>query len=412
MAQSLLLPNFSIGNQQRLLSVFSQKDLRQIVERNNSDYRVTTLFSVNLLRLYILSFLNHSSLSLRSICSYSSTLVAQAFSALKTVKLSTISKRNGALPYTFFQDVFELLRSHITTKHFKNDAVFNKSICRNVFDTTFMRVSFALCPWATAHQNGKGLFKLGLRIQDGFDIPETVIVETKSMSDNTRFEDFIDFTKKAQTYIFDRGFYTIAILNKIHRSKNYFVTRCHTQYKITEVNKPITKSYKYGSYLRITEQKVLIGSGKNQCKKPFRLISVILRDSGKMLTFLTNRNHLAAATVADLYKKRWQIEPFFKWLKQSLKINKFIACSFNGVMIQIYMALIVHLLIVLFKIKSKAKYTNRIDVLRHMQTQMINNACYAFYEAGALASRNLKGSISIPKIFKHYIKEQLNYGGH
>ena len=88
-------------------------------------------------------------------------------------------------------------------------------------------------------------------------------------------------------------------------------------------------------------------------ESPLRLVSFIDPDTGKRYQFLTNATHLNAKTVADLYKERWQIEQFFRWIKQNLKIKTFYGTSANAVLTELWIALCVYLLLSFIKFKAR-----------------------------------------------------------
>ena len=98
---------------------------------------------------------------------------------------------------------------------------------------------------------------------------------------------------------------------------------------------------------------MLIGSKSGDCPIPLRRVGYNDPDTGKHYFFLTNNFHLAAKTIADIYKDRWQIELFFKWLKQNLKIKTFLGTSKNAVMTQIWIALITMLILAYIKFLAK-----------------------------------------------------------
>ena len=87
--------------------------------------------------------------------------------------------------------------------------------------------------------------------------------------------------------------------------------------------------------------------------QPLRMLRYQDPETGKELTFVTNAGHLDARTIADLYKERWQIELFFKWIKSNLKIKTFLGTSRNAVLTQIWIALIVYLLLAFLKFKAR-----------------------------------------------------------
>jgi len=114
----------------------------------------------------------------------------------------------------------------------------------------------------------------------------------------------------------------------------------------------------------IEDRKILLGD----TLKKYRLVTYH-SDDGHMYRFLTNASHLPAKTVAELYKERWQIEIFFKWIKQNLKIKTFFGTSRNAVMTQIWIALCVYLLLSYIKFKAKIGWTIH-QMLRVLQLSL------------------------------------------
>ena len=106
-----------------------------------------------------------------------------------------------------------------------------------------------------------------------------------------------------------------------------------------------------------------------KCPIPLRRIVYRDIDTGKQYIFLTNHFKLAAKTIADVYKARWQVELFFKWIKQNLKIKSFVGTSKNAVMTQIWIALCVYLLIAFIKFQSKIHISMQ-QILRLLQLNL------------------------------------------
>lgn len=413
MAQSLSPINLSIGNQKKILSLLSEKEIKKLTMKHQTDTFNPQLQAMKVLKLYLATFLTGLQPTLRGICQQSQQLSMQMLSGLDPVKPTTLSKRNRKLSFIFFQDVFETLRQKIKAKVFEQNPVLRETQQLQIFDSTFIELSMKLFPWAVhKKQAHKSVFKIGLRLQDQGDIPEQVLVQTESTDENTLFESFIDFSKKAVTYLFDRGFYVIEVLFKIIESENFFITRAHPQYKITPLEtlrSELTKNNK--DFWFVKEQAVLIGARGNQMPHPLRYMTVRIRKGNQIFHLLTNREDLTAEEVAQLYLKRWQIEPFFKWLKQTLKINRLISRSVNGVMIQIYVTLILQLLFALFKETSKQTFAYRRECLRKMQNQFQDHLLWSFFQLGQSLARDgcLLKQISD---LKHYVKKHLVDGAH
>ena len=148
-------------------------------------------------------------------------------------------------------------------------------------------------------------------------------------------------------YVVDRGYVDFAWLWSIHQTGAFFVTRLKTSIKWTRVvSHPVDKSLGLRS-----DQEILVASARLKKLYPERLRKISFRDEiqGRTLVFITNNFTLPAATIAALYKARWEIELFFKWIKQNLRVKTFYGTSSNAVKTQIWIAMIVYLVLAILK---------------------------------------------------------------
>jgi hypothetical protein len=162
------------------------------------------------------------------------------------------------------------------------------------------------------------------------------------------------------------GLRMVTWLYRLHQSGVWFVTRLktHSCYEV------IYEQQATGPVL--ADQVIRLSSPKGQACYPEPLRRVHHRDpeTGKEYVFITNRLDLSALEVAELYRRRWQIELFFKWIKQNLKIKAFYGTSKNAVLIQIWTALIAYLLLVWVKFKTKAGW-GLLERSRLAQTMLL-----------------------------------------
>lgn len=169
------------------------------------------------------------------------------------------------------------------------------------------------------------------------------------------------FTKNL-TYIFDRGFRDYTLYTKIMESEAYFIVGLHKTNYITEVKKlpPIEKDV-------ISDTIAILGyptDKRRVMKYPVRVIRFWDDNHEKILLLGTNRFDLTTKEIRELYRKRWDIEIFFKFIKQNLKLKRFFGISKNAIKIQIYCALIAYLLAYLLKPKW-AKMTEFLRKIRY-----------------------------------------------
>ena len=393
---------YSSKNMQRFFGFLPKGTLNALIEKYQADKWVHTLFTFNLIKLYILMHLLKPKLtSLRAIVRFSANYLFKSFTGLTSLSRNGLSKANRDLDYQLFAELLDhlLLRTKRNLKRKLNQI--------KIFDTTFIMLSLKLFPWA-ARCSGKGCVKLGLRIDLGQTLPDKVVIEIKNTNDNTLFQKMIDFASSGVTYLFDRGFFTIQVLDQIHDTKNFFITRKHSCYKCRPLkNFPRQKS-EFGSigsgsrsagklkkdntqHLRILkDQLVQIGARENKAKNKFRLVTAKTNE-GEVLLFLTNRFDLSPLDICELYTLRWEIETLFKWLKQYLKINQFISRSLNGVMSQIYIALIFQTLLNLYHNQNQRRFDpssklklSLLETMCHLENQIINEILCFFFQQGFL----------------------------
>ncbi len=159
----------------------------------------------------------------------------------------------------------------------------------------------------------------------------------------------------------DRAYVDFAWLWSIEETDAFFVTRLKTSIKWTRViSRPVDKSLGVRS-----DQDILLFSQQTKKKYPKRLRRITFRDEeqSRMLVFLTNNFSLPSATTAALYKARWQIELFFKWIKQNLMVKSFYGTSANAVKTQIWISMIVYLVLAIMK--ERFHLENNLSQLLH-----------------------------------------------
>ena len=158
------------------------------------------------------------------------------------------------------------------------------------------------------------------------------------------------------TYVFDKGYYSYSFWAKIDAAGSRFVTRLKTyspvQVLIERSVATIDSAIKRDATVMLNQRLTL--SRHNPLDKPLRLITVAI-STGREITLISNDLDSTAEDIATLYKKRWQIELFFKWIKQNLKLGHFMGASRNAIIIQIMAALIVYMLLRLAQLKAQTK---------------------------------------------------------
>jgi hypothetical protein len=211
-------------------------------------------------------------------------------------------------------------------------------------DSTTIDLCLSLFPWAKFRRT-KAAIKLHTLLALRGNYPTVVIVTTGRVHD-VNILDQLAF-EPGSFYIFDRGYLDFARLHRLHLSGAFFVTRAKKNFRFgRRYSQPVDKS----AGLLLDQTVVLIGF------YAFRNYSAVLRRiayrdplTGKKLVFLTNNFTVPALIIAHLYRSRWQIELFFKWIKQHLRIKSFYGTSDNAVRTQVWIAIAVYVLVALLK---------------------------------------------------------------
>jgi hypothetical protein len=215
-------------------------------------------------------------------------------------------------------------------------------------DSTTIDLCLSLFPWAKFRRT-KAAIKLHTLLALRGNYPTVVIVTTGRVHD-VNILDQLAF-EAGSFYIFDRGYVDFARLHRLHLSGAFFVTRAKKNFRFARrYSQPVAKAT--GLLLDQTVGLVGFYALRNY---PTALRRIAYRDplTGKKLVFLTNNFTVPAPTIANLYRCRWQIELFFKWIKQHLRIKNFYGTSDNAVRTQVWIAISVYVLVALLKKRLK-----------------------------------------------------------
>ena len=231
-------------------------------------------------------------------------------------------------------------------------------------DASTIDLCLSVFPWAE-FRTTKGAIKLHVGLNHRGHIPEFVTVTNGKVGDVTVGRS-IDFPKGSIVAI-DRGYNDYVWYKHLTDKEIFFVTRLKSNAKIRVIKcRSVLKSK--GLICDETIEFTGLYTAK-KCPIPLRRIGYRDPVTGKRYMFLTNNFKLAARTIADIYKARWDVELFFKWIKQNLKIKSFIGTSKNAVMTQIWIALCMYLLLAFIKFQSKLNKSMQ-QILRLLQLNL------------------------------------------
>jgi len=264
---------------------------------------------------------------------------------------STLCDANAKRDYRIFEGLFYHLLARckdLTPKHkfrFKNPLY--------TIDASTIDLCLSVFPWAKFRRT-KGAIKLHCLYDHSGALPTFMTVtdgkrhDVRVVKDNT-------FPLLSDSIVsVDKAYIDYNWLKSLDKQGVWFVTRAKVNIDYAVVGQHLITSKKVLSDERIILEGVLT---RAKYPKDLRLIRYYDEERQKMLTFLTNNFKLAATTIAQIYKSRWQIELFFKWIKQNLKIKSFLGTSKNAVMTQIWIAMCYYLLLTYIKYQTKYSFS-------------------------------------------------------
>jgi hypothetical protein len=267
---------------------------------------------------------------------------------LNPVKRSSLADANRERPARIFSETYFKLLHRLESELGRRPGLHRIKI----MDATYVPVCNSLFPWAD-FMPGKSAVKLHFLIDADAGTPQELQV-TSGQIHELEVARKLRFTP-GDLLLLDRGYVDFAWLYSLHQRGVGFVTRLprNVCYQVVQEN-PVSAEAAV-----LADQTIRLTSARSCGRYPGTLRLVRYRDpeTGKEYVFLTNLPDLSALAVADLYRQRWQIETFFRWIKQNLKIKTFYGTSENGVLIQIWTALIAYLLLLWLKVRSSVGWS-------------------------------------------------------
>lgn len=216
-------------------------------------------------------------------------------------------------------------------------------------DATVISLCLAAFPWAR-YRTAKGAIKLHCQLDHAGHIPCMIRLTDGKGQDLTVFKQEFPLVPDS-IYVIDRAYIDFAYFRRMQEMGCTFITRLksHIAYRVIGQHKELTNR-------AVLSDERIERTAANDGTLPLRLIRYYDKEKDVTLEFLTNNLALAATTIAALYKARWQVEIFFRWIKQNLKIQTFLGTSQNAVWTQIWVGMIYYLLLSYIKYQTKCSW--------------------------------------------------------
>lgn len=329
----------------QLMDYIPMKKFRCCVNRYKGNYKVKSFSCLNqFLCMAFAQLTFRESLRDIEICLRSMQKKVYHMGIRGKVSRSTLAKANENRDWRIYADFAQSL-IHSARQLYCDDE-FGIELKETVYalDSTTIDLCLSLFPWAKFRKR-KGAIKLHTLLDLRGNIPTCVIITPGKVHDVNILDELVP--EPGSFYIMDRGYIDFARLYSFAQSSAFFVIRAKTNFKFRRL---YSHSIDKSTGLKCDQTIVLTGSNSPQdYPDKLRRIRYYDHDTNTNFVFLTNNFTLPALTIAQLYKCRWQVELFFKWIKQHLRIKDFYGTSENAVKTQIWIAISVYVLVAIVK---------------------------------------------------------------
>lgn len=280
------------------------------------------------------------------------------------ISKSALARANEQRDAEFYTRLFEVLYHRCTRQAPRHGFRFKNKLFS--LDGSLLDASMKLFPWADYNRK-KAAFKLHVGLDHDGLIPCFAHVTEGRISENEQARMFD--APKGSVLVFDKGYNSYRWHKALTDKGIYWVTRIrgNAKYKVLERREPLNNP-------AITSDQIIKYSSKQRDGDklyPIRRIGYRDPETGQRYVFITNHFDWSAQTIADIYKQRWQVELFFKWIKQNLKIKTFLGNSKNAVLTQVLSALCIYLLIAFMKYQSKITQSMQ-QIIRLLHTNLFS----------------------------------------
>jgi hypothetical protein len=260
------------------------------------------------------------------------------------VSRNNLSHANHTRDWRIYADFAQILIGQARSLYAEEDLGIDLDATVYALDASTIDLCLSMFPWAK-FRKAKGAVKLHTLLNLQGSIPEFILISDGKLHDVNVLDYLVP--SPGAYYVMDRGYLDFTRLYNLHQAKAYFVTRAKSNFKF---NRRYSHEVDKSTGVQCDQTVVLETYYSFQgYPEPLRRIRYYDENLSKRLVFLTNDFQLPATTIAALFKSRWQIELFFKWIKQHLRIKTFYGTSQNAVKAQIWIAVSVYLLVAIMK---------------------------------------------------------------
>jgi len=329
----------------QLMEYFPSYEFRKCVERYDGNYKVKTFTCMDQFLCMAFAQLTYRE-SLRDIeaCLRGARPKLYHMGIRSKISRNTIAHANETRDWRIYADFAQVLINIARELYANEDFGLELDQTVYAFDSTTLDLCLSVFPWAKFRKRKAGI-KLHTLLDLQGNIPVIIRITPAKIHDVNILDELL--FEAGAIYIFDRGYLDFARLYRIHQSRAFFLSRAKSNFVFKRLySQPVDKS------TGVRADQIIMAAGFYALKDyPEKLRRILYFDTmtKKRLVFLTNNFDLPAITIAQLYKCRWQVELFFKWIKQHLRIKAFYGTTENAVKTQIWIAISVYVLVAIIK---------------------------------------------------------------
>jgi hypothetical protein len=336
----------------QLLQFIDKYEFEKCVKRYNGDHHIRGLNCWNqFIQLFFGQLTSRNSLRDICVCLRAHRNKLYHLGIKQSVNQSTLSRANENRDWRIYSDFGEHLIK-LVRPLYENYPIPNVDIDNDVFalDSTTISISIKLCSWAKGKYS-RGAIKMHTLLDLRGSIPTFILITDGKYHDSNLLDEIIPLP--SAIYLMDKAYLDLVALYKMHKAGSYFVTRT----RVTQDFMDIECNYNIDEKSGLRSDKIIRFGGprsKHRYPETLRLVEYYDDEKDILLEFLTNNFDVSALEVAHLYRNRWQIEVFFKWIKQNLTIKKLWGHSENAVNLHLWAAICTYLIVAYVKYQLKS----------------------------------------------------------
>jgi len=342
-------------NVEQLLQLIPEEHLSFLAAETKVDHQVKKLNGILIFKLVLFSMFSSQKVSLRVMETFLQSAKFKQFADTDDVnaKYNSIRDRICTMNVDFFKRLFEIL-FELYNKELKEEKALSKA------DSTYVTIASNLVKWSMQSCGslyGRKQVKYSVAMKGSLPCSVKVFTEEKFVSENLALGELLEnsIQLKESVVVFDRGLTARKSFENFTENEIHFIGRGHSNYycKVSK-NNPIPIKPLNSTVTVIKDEIGFLRANKNVLTtRKYRVVSAIIDETGEEIRFITNLLDEDAYVIALLYKQRWEIEVFFKFIKQHLNVTHLVSRQKNGIEVMLYMTMIAAILILAFKKLNK-----------------------------------------------------------